>query len=263
MAGAGLVAALVGTSLAQIGAQYATNIQNMRNQMAINKQNIGMQLAYNADQVAVAQMNNQTQIDMANTAHQREVKDLRDAGLNPILSATGGNGAAMPSLGNPDGGVANLRSYDAQSPLKELGTSAREIGRLISGEMQAEVDYQKAQAKMMEEYAKQATLDTYRTKWDNQLHNVKSRLEYDAYKQAEVFELDEEGRPVVVISADGTFPFDPEVVRDTYKGIKADIHNRKWSDIKGWIGSGGGAAADLSGSVLNGARMFKLLKGRK
>ena len=34
----------------------------------------------------------------AQSAHQWEVADLRAAGLNPILSATGGNGANLPSV---------------------------------------------------------------------------------------------------------------------------------------------------------------------
>lgn len=34
----------------------------------------------------------------ANSAHQREIEDLRRAGLNPILSGTGGRGAGMASV---------------------------------------------------------------------------------------------------------------------------------------------------------------------
>lgn len=51
------------------------------------------QMKFNAEQ---AQINRAWQEQMSNTAHQREVKDLLAAGLNPVLSS-GGTGASSPA----------------------------------------------------------------------------------------------------------------------------------------------------------------------
>lgn len=56
-------------------------------------------IATSAFNVSQQRANNRFQRDMSNTSHQREVEDLKKAGLNPILSAN--HGAATPPTQAP------------------------------------------------------------------------------------------------------------------------------------------------------------------
>lgn len=66
---------------------------------------------------------------MSNTAHQREVKDLRAAGLNPILSAMGGNGASVGSASGSPVSAPSGQMFDFDSVVQSAISAARHFSQ--------------------------------------------------------------------------------------------------------------------------------------
>jgi hypothetical protein len=87
---------------------------------------------YNADEAA---KNRSWQEFMSSSAHQREIEDLKKAGLNPVLSAFGGNGAsttsgATASAQMPSGAMGSTDMSGASSFVNLIGGMLNQMTEL-------------------------------------------------------------------------------------------------------------------------------------
>lgn len=110
-----LVASLASAGVAA-GVSAANNAKNIDAQKQANQDNIAFQREINAQ--------NQYNIEHA---HQIEMADLQAAGLNPVLTATGGNGSPIQKLEAPSVNPVKSDLSGVSSAIAGIGSTMQSL----------------------------------------------------------------------------------------------------------------------------------------
>lgn len=107
----------------EVGAALVGAVGQLFGQQSANQANVAAARDTNQTNAYLSQEQMRFQERMSSTAHQREVADLRRAGLNPILSANGG-------ASTPAGAAATMVAPHVDNIAEGLSSTARDIAKL-------------------------------------------------------------------------------------------------------------------------------------
>lgn len=187
----------------------ATNLESAREQMAFQASQTAQQQSF--------------QSEMSNTAHQREVADLKAAGLNPVLSAN--SGASTPAGASGSGAQASVQNaapnYGGIVP-KGIDTAVRlkqmqkdfestDSGIYLNA---AAADREESNAKVARNSAKKVAQDTRISKAEADLAEMRSSY---ARKHPKLFRFGE-GMKYISPAVDTAVG-----VGEAYTGARRDI----------------------------------------
>lgn len=109
------------------GSALFGGIMGQQGQASANRTNIRIAREANQFNAHQAMLNRSYQTNMSNTSHQREVADLERAGLNPILSATGGASTPSGSQATAMGATVQNEASAAISSAMEMKNMALQL----------------------------------------------------------------------------------------------------------------------------------------